>query len=96
LYTIDAGNDTAGPEVRAAAVQTLQDLAKITEGRYFQAQDTKGLLDACRAIDQMERTPIQSFQYRKYHEMEVWFALAAFVVLMVNFMLERTVWRKLP
>jgi Ca-activated chloride channel family protein len=96
LYTIDAGNDTAGPEVRNAAVRTLQDLAKITDGRYFQARDTKGLLDACRAIDQMERTPIQSFQYRKYHEMEVWFGLAAFVVLLLNFVLERTIWRKLP
>jgi Ca-activated chloride channel homolog len=96
LYTIDAGNDTAGPEVRAAAVQTLQDLAHITNGRYFQAGDTKGLLAACRAIDDLERTPIQSFQYRKYHELQVWFALAAFVVLVLGFVLDRTVWRKLP
>ncbi len=96
LYTIDAGNDTAGPEVRAAAVQTLQELAHITGGRYFAAQDTKGLMEACRSIDALERLPIQSFQYRKYHEMYVWCGLAAFGALSLNFMLERTVWRKLP
>ena len=77
-------------------MQTLQDLAHITSGRYFQAADTKGLLAACRAIDELEPTPIQSFQYRKYHELQVWFALAALVVLTLSFVLERTVWRKLP
>jgi Ca-activated chloride channel family protein len=96
FYTIDAGNDTAGPEVRAAAVQTLQDLAKITNGRYFQAQDTNGLLQACHTIDDLERTPIQSYQYRKYYPLQVWFGLAAFVVLSLSFVLNRTVWRQLP
>ncbi len=96
FYTIDAGNDTAGPEVRAAAVQTLQDLAKITNGRYFQAQDANSLLQACRTIDDLERTPIQSYQYRKYYPLQVWFALAAFVVLSLSFVLNRTMWRQLP
>jgi hypothetical protein len=40
--------------------------------------------------------PIQSFQYKKYHEMYAWFGLAAFVVVAMTFVLERTVWRKLP
>jgi Ca-activated chloride channel family protein len=96
LYTIDAGNDTAGPEIRAAAVQTLQDLAHITNGRYYQARDTNGLLAACQSIDELERLPIESFQYERYYEAHWWFGLAAFVVLSLTFLLERTVWRKLP
>jgi Ca-activated chloride channel homolog len=83
-------------ETRAQAVKTLEELAHITHGRYFQAHDTKGLLSACRAIDALERTDIQSFQYRRYHEGYPWFALAAFVLLSCTLGLERTVWRRIP
>jgi Ca-activated chloride channel homolog len=108
LYTIDAGGpgvpineaavkDGADPgEIRAQAVKTLEELARITHGRHFQARDTKALLNACRAIDTQERTDIQSFQYRRYHEGYPWFALAAFVLLSCTLSLERTVWRRAP
>jgi Ca-activated chloride channel family protein len=83
-------------EVRARAVKTLEELAQITHGHYFQARDTKGLLNACKSIDALERTDIQSFQYRRYHEGYPWFALAAFVLFGCALGLERTVWRRIP
>jgi Ca-activated chloride channel family protein len=82
--------------VREQAVRTLQEVAHISGGRYFTARDTAGLLAACRAIDRLERTDIQSFQYRRYHEAYPWFALAAFVLLCTALGLEMTVWRRLP
>jgi Ca-activated chloride channel family protein len=105
IYTIDAGSeavadgDTAGTspaEVRARAVETLQEMAAMSGGQYFEARDTAGLLRACREIDRHERTPIESFQYRKYHEGYPWFALASFVLFMLALTLERTLWRRLP
>ncbi len=88
---------TASPgETRAQAVKTLEELAHITHGQYFQARDTKGLLNACRSIDALERTDIQSFQYRRYHEGYPWFALTAFVLFGTALALERTVWRRIP
>ncbi len=71
-------------EVRAQAVRTLEEMAHITHGQYFQARDTKGLLSACRAIDALERSDIRSFQYRRYHEAYPWFGLAAFALLAVR------------
>jgi hypothetical protein len=86
---------TASPAViRESAVQTLQELAHITRGRYFQARDTAALLDACRRIDRLERTDIQSFQYRRYHEAYPWLALASF--LLYGLALDMTLWRRLP
>lgn len=83
-------------EVRAQAVRTLEEVAHISHGRYFQARDTKGLLSACRAIDELERTDLRSFQYRRYHEAYPWFAVAAFVLFGAALALERTIWRRIP
>ncbi|HTU90997.1 MAG TPA: VWA domain-containing protein [Gemmataceae bacterium] len=83
-------------EVRAQAVRTLEEMARIAHGQYFQAGDTKGLLSACRAIDDLERADLRSFQYRRYHEAYPWFALAAFVLFGAALGLERTIWRRIP
>jgi Ca-activated chloride channel family protein len=83
-------------EMRAQAVRTLDEMARITHGQYFQARDTKGLLNACKAIDTLERTDVRSFQYRRYHEGYAWFALAAFLCFGIGLTLERTIWRRIP
>ena len=77
-------------------MRTLEEVAHITHGRYFQARDTQGLLSACRAIDALERSDLQSFQYRRYHEAYPWFGLAAFVLFAAALALERTIWRRIP
>jgi Ca-activated chloride channel family protein len=88
---------TSSPgETRAQAVRTLREMAHITHAQSFQARDTKGLLNACRAIDALERSDLQSFQYRRYHEMYPWFGLAAFLLFSTALTLERTIWRRIP
>jgi Ca-activated chloride channel family protein len=89
-------SSTSPSEIRAAAVKTLQELAHITHAQYFQAHDTKQLLNACRSIDALERSDIQSFQYRRYHDGYPWFALAAFALFACALGLERTIWRRIP
>lgn len=109
IYTIDAGSDVpvaeggeaprsaaSFGEIRAAAVQTLQDIARISGGKTFEARNTAALLEACRAIDRLERSSVRSFQYRRYHEGYPWFGLTAFLCWMTILTLERTVWRRLP
>ena len=109
IYTIDAGGgaDSAEPGVapapgdspaltRQRAVETLVDMAKITHGQYYRAGDTAGLLDACRAIDRLERSDVQSYQYRRYHEDYPWFAGAALLLFAAALALDFTLWRRLP
>jgi Ca-activated chloride channel family protein len=97
IYTIDAGagQDETSP-TRVQAKETLDRLAAMTKGQAFQAHDTAALLKACQEIDKLEREPITSFQYRRYHEAYPWFALAAFVVFLTGLLLDLTVWRRVP
>jgi Ca-activated chloride channel family protein len=107
IYTIDAGGDVPGADdpdtsdgaaqVRAAGIRTLQDIARLTNGKYFQARDGDALLAACRDLDeQLEREQIESFQYRRYFEGFPWFALASLVLLVTATVFDRTVWLRIP
>jgi Ca-activated chloride channel homolog len=104
IYAIDAGGvggaseegEDSSPLVRERAVETLQDMAKITHGQYYRAGDTAGLLDAYRSIDRLERTDVESYQYRRYHEGYPWFAGAALLLFALSFGLDFTIWRRLP
>jgi Ca-activated chloride channel family protein len=106
IYAIDAGSDrptTEGLEPASAAdritaKKTLQDVAKLSKkgGKYFAASDTAALAEACAEIDDLERAPIPSFEYRLYDEGYPWFGLAALSLWVLLLVLERTVWRRVP
>ncbi len=108
VYTIDAGGDVPAkaaangepPDTSASdrlkARKILQEVARMTNGRYFAAHDTKALLGVCGQIDRLERTEIVSFEYRRYAEGYVWFGLASFVLLVTAQALDLTWWRRIP
>ena len=68
----------------------------MTGGRAFRASSGNELLDAYKEIDTLEKTRVQSFQYRRYHEYYPWCAAAAIVFLLAAHLLDRTRWRSLP
>jgi Ca-activated chloride channel family protein len=107
VYTIDAGADPAPEpgaqapdeklvESRANAKRTMEDVARITGGKYFDARDGQGLLRACQEIDRLEPQRIESFYYRRYYEGYPWFASASLVMLGGLLALDRTIWRRVP
>jgi Ca-activated chloride channel family protein len=103
VYAIDAGGDAptdkqdGSAAVRLDGIRTLQDLARLTGGKYFQARDGDSLLAVCQEIDaQLGRDPIESFQYRRYYDAFPWFCLASFVLFVTAYILERTVWLRVP
>lgn len=101
IYTIDAGGDPPPGAPADAAKQrrdgqaTLRAVAEITGGRSFNAPDGASLLAAYKEIDELERTKSLSFQYRRYFEHAPWWAAAAFALLALVHVLERTRWRVL-
>jgi Ca-activated chloride channel family protein len=108
VYAIDAGGSgtsmqerepdgTTDPALlRAEGKRTLQEVARITHGRYFQASDTASLLRVCQEIDRLEKTEIQSFQYRRYYEAFPWLGLGSLLLWLTVSGLEMTFWRRLP
>lgn len=103
IYVIDAGKESTNPTDvedakinRKRAKKILEEVAKISKGKYFQAQDTDKLLEVSQEIDKLERAKFPSYIYLRYHEGFMWFALAAFVFFVGIHGLEWTFWRRLP
>lgn len=91
-----AGADEAAREPAIRAKKSLEEVARISGGKYFQASDSAALLDVCAHIDRLERDEIPSFQYRRYYDGFVWFALASLLGWLSVHLLETTIWRRVP
>ncbi len=75
---------------------TLTQIAKRTGGKYYRADKTETLRSIYDEIDRLEKTEIEVKKYQRYREMFPWVALPGLVVLLLEVILNHTVWRKLP
>ncbi len=76
--------------------KTLTEIARKTGGRYFRAQDTRGLRDIFREIDQLERTEVLVEHFTHYEEHFFWFLWPAFALALVELVWAHAVSVKLP
>jgi Ca-activated chloride channel family protein len=102
IYAVDCGGDPkldASPDEakrRADGRRVLQSVADLTSGTMFAANTVEELREVYRAIDALEKRPVETFRYRRYHEYYPWCATAAVALLGVAYLLERTWWRRIP
>ncbi len=109
-YTIGVGtNGTApvpvqhpiyGKTYQQAEVQIdedlLKEISKRTGGKYFRATNNKSLEDIYKEIDKLEKTKIDETSYEQFAEEYMPFAIAAGIMLLLEFLLNYTVFRKNP
>jgi Ca-activated chloride channel family protein len=76
--------------------ETLQRIAAETGGHYFRATDTPSLEQIYDEIDKLERSPQEGLQYLEYHELYVWLAVPALLLLAGEAVLAQTWLRVLP
>jgi Ca-activated chloride channel family protein len=74
----------------------LRRVAEVTGGKYFRATDTPSLQQIYDEIDQLEKSPQEGLQYLEYHELYVWLALPALLLLATEAVLAQTWLRVLP
>ena len=109
VYTIGIGaNGTApypvmtpwGPRIQDVEVKidedVLRDIASQTGGRYFRATDKTKLADIYAEIGKMETTRISVDSFPVYKELFEPYALAALILMLLYFLLELIVIRRLP
>lgn len=109
IYTIGAGtlgqapfivDSLFGKQVVYQDVEidekTLREIARITGGKYFRAQDTKALEQIYAEIDELEKTEITMSSYMEYNEQFRWFVIPALALLLIEIVLLGTRFRKLP
>ena len=76
--------------------KVMSDISNLTGGKYFRATDKKSLITISEEIDKMEKTITSEKSFTNKAEHFLPFALAAAILLMLEFLLKYTVFRTLP
>jgi Ca-activated chloride channel family protein len=79
-----------------ASGQVLKEITRLTGGQFFKVSDYAGLQAVYRQIDQLEKSAFKENKQKSWKELVEWFALPALAVLLLEFILSRTVWKRLP
>ena len=74
--------------------ESLQEIAEITNGRFFRATDNQSLKEVYREIDALERTEIEVTEYQNYTELYSWFTIPAAFASVFFIFLSRGVFHK--
>ena len=110
IYTIGVGKEGSAPypvknifgETTFARVpldldkKMLMQIAEITGGKYFRAQNETALEEIYNRINKMEKVEIEEEKYTEYRELFPYLLLPAFLLLLAEVVLSQTVLRRLP
>ena len=75
---------------------TLQDIATITDGKYFRATNNNSLKEIYKDIDLLEKSKIEVTEFHKRLEKFLPFTLWALAILFVAFLLQITYLKQIP
>jgi Ca-activated chloride channel family protein len=75
---------------------TLRQVADITGGQYFRAEDGQTLAQIYDEINQLEKSQVEIQVYNQYQEMMIWLVLPALLILLVEIFLRKTTFRTIP
>ena len=76
--------------------ETLKEIADITGGLYFRAEDEVGLQEIYDTINELERSHVEIRTFTRYNELAIWFIIPAAFLLIFEALLRRTLLRKIP
>jgi Ca-activated chloride channel family protein len=74
----------------------LKEVAKIADGQFFRATDTKSLEQIFKDIDKLEKTTVAVKKYQQYRDLFPVCVMAGCGLLIAQILLSETIWKKLP
>ena len=109
LYTIGVGRNQGGEDSQLASSdsgagiqenpldeETLMRIAAITNAKYYRATDTEELRGIYAEINALEKTDVEILNFVRYREILFWFLVPALLLLLLEFILSNTAFRRLP
>jgi Ca-activated chloride channel homolog len=110
IYTIGAGTNGLVPfphsdgfgntyysqEYMPFKEDTCREIARIGNGVFFRASDTKTMREIFDQIDRLEKTDLQVQKQQSYQDEFNWLLGAGLCLLSATFVLSETVWSKVP
>jgi Ca-activated chloride channel family protein len=76
--------------------ETLRQIADTTGGLYFRAEDEQGLREIYDTINRLERSQIEVRTFTRYQELMAWLIVPAVLLLVLEILLRRTIFRTIP
>ncbi|MFL7892248.1 MAG: VWA domain-containing protein [Anaerolineales bacterium] len=76
--------------------ETLVQVADITGGRYFRAEDTSGLKEIYDEINTLEKSKVEVQVFNQYTELVAIFLIPAILIFLVEILLRKTIFRTNP
>ena len=100
-YTIGLGNreivrQMGGSENDLPDEATLKKIAQLTNGKFYRANNTEELKTIYSEIDKLEKTEASVKKYTHFTELFPWFVGAGLAILLIEFVLAQTAFRRLP
>ncbi|HEY0369625.1 MAG TPA: VWA domain-containing protein, partial [Chthoniobacterales bacterium] len=74
----------------------LRELAKIADGKFYRATDTRSLEEIYGEIDKLEKSTVSVHKYQEYRELFPACIMAGCGLLVAQVLLSQTIWKKLP
>jgi Ca-activated chloride channel family protein len=110
IYTIGAGTEGEAPFPMTNAFgrtvyrnvlvkfdeKVLQEIATITNGKFFRATDTESLKTIFGEIDKLEKSKVEVEKTAQYRDLFQWFLIPGLACLLLEMLLSQTLWRRLP
>ncbi|MBE2221631.1 MAG: VWA domain-containing protein [Anaerolineae bacterium] len=75
---------------------TLQQVADLTGGKYYRAEDTQSLRQIYDEINQLEQSEVEVQVFNQYQELALWLLVPAFFLLLLEMVLRKTTFRTIP
>ena len=74
----------------------LREVAKIADGQFFRATDTKSLEQIYGDIDKLEKSTVAVKKYQEYRDLFPLCVMSGAGLLVAQLLLSQTIWKKLP
>lgn len=74
----------------------LAEIARLTGGAFFRAQNSEALKEIYEEIDKMEKTEIKSISYVSHSEYFYPWLWIGFLIIMAEMLLQKTIFRRIP
>jgi Ca-activated chloride channel family protein len=101
VYTIGLGNadivrQMGLPPGYLPDEDALQKIADETGGKYYRADNAEKFVKIYAEIDKLEKTEASIKKYTQFTELFAWFVAAGLAILLIEFVLAQTAFRRLP
>jgi len=74
----------------------LKEVARIADGLFFRATDTKSLEQIYHEVDKLEKSTVAVKKYQEYRDLFPFCVMSGCGLLIAQLLLSQTVWKKLP